>query len=282
VPRLNPVFCILRVRINLAPERGIFPAFEIIGHPQRLDTNRDMLSPMKPSAPSASLLRFLHSQSRSVTSLSACAPTKRASSHNTLTVGSLRRSSAWIRPDKSRCAATLNTKLSITSSRPKAEISPRTLEQSIITRPASTARRPFLKRLFDLRKSKTVEYKNTQNGPAWIDEGTDGIFNIGRGLAAKASNELRIRCTEFDNNGNVTLVNGEFRKLELIAKVCSQTSPWCNRLLLIFDYSVRPSSSRPAQNRFFYSTPYTCPTKRHSNQPFAFTSPHQSRSCPCV
>ncbi|KAJ5663143.1 hypothetical protein N7507_003874 [Penicillium longicatenatum] len=177
-----------------------------------------MLSPMKPSAPSASLLRFLHSQSRSVTSLSACAPTKRASSHNTLTLGSLRRSSAWIRPDKSRCAATLNTRLSITSSRPKAEISPRTLEQLIITRPASTARRPFLKRLFDLRKSKTAEYKNTQNGPAWIDEGTDGIFNIGRGLAAKASNELRIRCTEFDNNGNVTLVNGEFRKLELIAK----------------------------------------------------------------
>lgn len=51
------------------------------------------------------------------------------------------------------------------------------------------------------------------------DEGTDGLFNIGRGLAAKASNELRIRCTEFDKNGNVTLVNGEFRKSELIAKV---------------------------------------------------------------
>jgi hypothetical protein len=28
-----------------------------------------------------------------------------------------------------------------------------------------------------------------------------------------------LRCTEFDENGNVTLVNGEFRKSELIAKV---------------------------------------------------------------
>ncbi|KAJ6003120.1 hypothetical protein N7451_005667 [Penicillium sp. IBT 35674x] len=177
-----------------------------------------MLSPLKPSAPSASLLRFLHSQSGSVTNLSTCALTKRASSHNTLAVGSSRRSSTWTRPDRPRCVATLNAKLSITSSRPKAEISSRALEQLIFTRPASTARRPFLKRLLDLRKSKTAEYKNTQNGPAWIDEGTDGIFNIGRGLAAKASNELRIRCTEFDNNGNVTLVNGEFRKLELIAK----------------------------------------------------------------
>ncbi|KAF2136554.1 uncharacterized protein K452DRAFT_279756 [Aplosporella prunicola CBS 121167] len=31
-------------------------------------------------------------------------------------------------------------------------------------------------------------------------------------------NELRLRCTEFDENGNVTLVSGEFRKSELIAK----------------------------------------------------------------
>ena len=35
----------------------------------------------------------------------------------------------------------------------------------------------------------------------------------------KMGNELRLRCTEFDENGNVTLVNGEFRKSELIAKV---------------------------------------------------------------
>nr|POE79416.1 mitochondrial inner membrane magnesium transporter mrs2 [Quercus suber] len=38
------------------------------------------------------------------------------------------------------------------------------------------------------------------------------------GRIIKPSNELKLRCTEFDENGNVTLVNGEFRKSELIAK----------------------------------------------------------------
>jgi len=36
----------------------------------------------------------------------------------------------------------------------------------------------------------------------------------------KAANEQKLRCTEFDENGNVVLVNGEFKKSELIAKVC--------------------------------------------------------------
>lgn len=90
----------------------------------------------------------------------------------------------------------------------------------MLTRNGSTVRRPFLRRLFDLKRGKTADPKSHRNqGPATTDEGTDGLFNIGRGLAAKASNELRIRCTEFDKNGNVTLVNGEFRKSELIAKV---------------------------------------------------------------
>lgn len=44
---------------------------------------------------------------------------------------------------------------------------------------------------------------------------------LGRGkiTTAKPSLEPRLRCTEFDENGNVTLVNGEFKKTELIAKV---------------------------------------------------------------
>lgn len=48
---------------------------------------------------------------------------------------------------------------------------------------------------------------------------TDGGLSLARALAAKASNELRLRCTEFDMNGNVTLMNGEFKKSELIARV---------------------------------------------------------------
>jgi hypothetical protein len=38
-------------------------------------------------------------------------------------------------------------------------------------------------------------------------------------LVLKATNEPRLRCTEFDENGNVTLVNGEFKKSELIQMV---------------------------------------------------------------
>jgi len=33
------------------------------------------------------------------------------------------------------------------------------------------------------------------------------------------TNDLKIRCTEFDESGNVTIVNGEYKKTELIAKV---------------------------------------------------------------
>ncbi|KAF2005220.1 cora-domain-containing protein [Amniculicola lignicola CBS 123094] len=34
----------------------------------------------------------------------------------------------------------------------------------------------------------------------------------------RSANELKIRCTELDENGNVTMVSGEFKKSELIAK----------------------------------------------------------------
>ncbi|TLD23423.1 cora-domain-containing protein [Venturia nashicola] len=42
--------------------------------------------------------------------------------------------------------------------------------------------------------------------------------NQSAGRLMKPTNELRLRCTEFDEFGNVTLVNGEFKKSELIAK----------------------------------------------------------------
>jgi magnesium transporter len=45
------------------------------------------------------------------------------------------------------------------------------------------------------------------------------IFNNRRTLAAKAASEPRLRCTEVDEHGNVILVDGEFKKTELIAKV---------------------------------------------------------------
>lgn len=51
------------------------------------------------------------------------------------------------------------------------------------------------------------------------DETSAQLFNLSRTLARNAAGaDLKLRCTEFDANGSVTLVSGEFRKSELIAK----------------------------------------------------------------
>lgn len=41
---------------------------------------------------------------------------------------------------------------------------------------------------------------------------------IGRSKVGKAANDLKLRCTEWNKNGKVTTVTGEFKKTELIAK----------------------------------------------------------------
>ena len=53
--------------------------------------------------------------------------------------------------------------------------------------------------------------------PRLLDDA--GAASLGR--IVKPTNELRMRCTEFDGDGKVVLVNGAFKKSELIAKVQS-------------------------------------------------------------
>jgi magnesium transporter len=48
-------------------------------------------------------------------------------------------------------------------------------------------------------------------------------FGSSLGRIMRPANELKMRCTELDEHGNVTLVSGEFKKSELIAKVRSYT-----------------------------------------------------------
>ncbi|GKZ60021.1 magnesium ion transporter [Aspergillus niger] len=97
--------------------------------------------------------------------------------------------------------------------------SPFFLPNAQSTRASSTKSKSLWRRLFDFKRNKAAESKSyLRQPPALINDGTEGSFNIGRGLVAKASNEPRLRCTEFDSTGNVTLVNGEFKKSELIAK----------------------------------------------------------------
>ncbi|EMC94412.1 hypothetical protein BAUCODRAFT_52577, partial [Baudoinia panamericana UAMH 10762] len=55
------------------------------------------------------------------------------------------------------------------------------------------------------------------------------------GRSIKPANDLKLRCTELDENGNVVLVNGEYKKSELIAKYSLLT-----RDLRKIDSSVLP------------------------------------------
>ncbi|KIW47144.1 uncharacterized protein PV06_02743 [Exophiala oligosperma] len=51
------------------------------------------------------------------------------------------------------------------------------------------------------------------------DETSAQLFNLSRALSRNQTGaDLKLRCTEFDANGSVTMVAGEFRKSELIAK----------------------------------------------------------------
>jgi magnesium transporter len=59
---------------------------------------------------------------------------------------------------------------------------------------------------------------------------SNSMFNNRRTLTAKAALEPRLRCTEVDENGEVILVDGEFKKSELIAKVCPR------RLYVLYIY----------------------------------------------
>lgn len=75
--------------------------------------------------------------------------------------------------------------------------------------------------------------------PSFLNDANGSI--LGRSKVGKPSNELKLRCTEVNENGDVTLVNGEFKKSELIAKVCTWT-PDQDRRPRGSDHSVWPSS----------------------------------------
>ena len=86
-------------------------------------------------------------------------------------------------------------------------------------RPLSTKpalREPFWRRLRTSPRGTTAE-RFRDNGLLPFQDLLDDPHSLG-GRNLKPSTELKLRCTEFDENGNVVLVNGEFKKQELIAK----------------------------------------------------------------
>lgn len=84
---------------------------------------------------------------------------------------------------------------------------------------ASTDSRPLLKRLWPLKRQKpdsALKPNDLPPLPSFLDDAAGTTLGRSKG---KAANELKLRCTEINEKGEVTLVNGEFKKSELIAKV---------------------------------------------------------------
>lgn len=63
----------------------------------------------------------------------------------------------------------------------------------------------------------TSKPDNLSEHPSFLDDVSEAI--LGRSKVVEASNGMKVRGTELNENGFVTLMNGEFKKSELIAKV---------------------------------------------------------------
>ncbi|KAF4124591.1 magnesium transporter [Geosmithia morbida] len=183
--------------------------------------------------PSYSLLRFLRLQTR----LSVCASSTALQRDNRCSSSSSRR-------------RTCTTTTTCASARPRLGVSKRPRQQAATTAATTatataTATRCFGTTATALRASGPNEAqaaraaswqerlwgslikKGGGNGGGPVrpddlasDDHPDGpfVFNNRRTMAAKAALEPRLRCTEVDEHGKVILVDGEFKKTELIAK----------------------------------------------------------------
>ena len=203
---------------------------------------------LRSSAPSKSLLRFLRSQSEAVSFFSANPEASTSRQHAPSTepvknpVGSIsnRRhissTSSRHAPPQSAYLDELRPRLRDPSL--KALPSPRHLQPHHSshrftghfngTRFASTESKTsslgFFRRLLSLGEDNPASKKKLcpddlppNRGP--YEDPAAHFFNLSRALSRDPSGaDLKLRCTEFDANGSVTLVSGEFKKSELIAK----------------------------------------------------------------
>ena len=148
-------------------------------------------------------------------------------------------------------------------------------------RQGSTDSRPLLRRLWKLKEPKERTGLKTSDLPP-LPSFLDGFggANIARNKTGKAGNELKLRCTEFDVNGNVTLMDGEFKKSELIAKVRSSLREKYHTRLLLTGRTVWPSPARSQKNRFLPSSPHSRPPFGNTDQPPSFAGLDQARPRP--
>lgn len=193
------------------------------------------------SAPSSSLLRFLRSQTDNLcffTSNTApgCATALWPRQSHEMAPRSLLTCKANSRSlsTTARCNATLEASLLNLDFLPRPETLnfptlSRNTRPGIVIRHSSQEGRTLLRRWasteedswrrwFDLRKKakeKSLPLRPGDLPPLPFLSDASGA-TLGR---MKATNELKLRCTEFDENGNVVVVDGEFKKSELIAMV---------------------------------------------------------------
>ncbi|GKT42494.1 mitochondrial inner membrane magnesium transporter MRS2 [Colletotrichum spaethianum] len=83
---------------------------------------------------------------------------------------------------------------------------------------SSAPPRTWKERLWGVRGRRGAKALKPNDLPFHDDGEAGSMFNSRRILTAKAALEPRLRCTEVDENGEVILVDGEFKKTELIAK----------------------------------------------------------------
>lgn len=77
------------------------------------------------------------------------------------------------------------------------------------------------------RSSQPLHPDDLPNGN-FNEESGDSMFSLGRRISAKAAAQPKLRCTELDENGNIILTSGEFKKSELIQKVRKHNNCWRN------------------------------------------------------
>jgi magnesium transporter len=85
-----------------------------------------------------------------------------------------------------------------------------------VTRRAFSTSRPH--NVWDMFKSARQRKLALQTPAHTTGEDSPGSAGSSLGRMLRPTNELKMRCTELDEHGNVTLVSGEFKKSELIAK----------------------------------------------------------------
>lgn len=180
--------------------------------------------------PSRTLLRFLKSQSDAAFSIhgSPCSPAaddtivcRRARVTYFLNEVNTRFFTTTIRPTRSSVAARHQPKrVGTLSNKPLRYKFCTTTATRKLFEPKSSNEPTWQERVWGTSAKKGAKPLKPDDLPAHDDfDHGSSMFTSRRVLSAKAALEPRLRCTEVDEHGKVILVDGEFKKTELIAKV---------------------------------------------------------------